>query len=287
MKVTLTDKGVTYIRQLALDSMGESHTCSGQKYSLAALNPLARTHTSFRLGSNVSFRSASLATPLLDTLLPAMLATNPPRQVEIHQPKIAISPTFQKRYLVTQQFSPNSTFNGGFGRSLRGADPPGIRRPLDPKHARLRLLKTLQAFSKMEKPRLAQVEDMATTLISKTLRYNKLVERQEAVRKRRNDILLLHRDMIKKTEIEDTIELDGKTQCIEKINAVERMQQIRDTKRERYIMRLKSKHRAVERIWGREKSLLSLAASIKRKVPYMKLGNMQGEETAATTAQTG
>ncbi len=300
MKVTLTDKGVDYIKQLMFDNMNESQSYPVKRYLTSADRPYNNSsqlsHVSLHFGHTVPIHSGSLSAPLLDTLLPAMLAANPPREVEIHQPRISISPTFQKHYLVSSPscLSMQGSLQLGamsaakMGRTFRGASDLGIptarvtgRLP-DVKTARLRLLRTLQAF-KIEKPlkQFSQVENAAAAIISKTLRLNKLVERQEAIRKKRKDIASRHKDLIRKTEIEDTMELDGKTQLIEKINAIEAMQTIRDTKLERYRVRLQRKHLNVEGVWGRQKSLAWLASPVRRRisVPYTRLAGSQKDET--------
>ena len=227
---------------------------------------------------------------MLDALLPAVLAANPPLEVEVNQPKICLSPNFQKRYVPP---SPPATSSeeeatirvSSYWTSSLLAEPKisteqyrrssrFLPKEIVERNARLKLRRTLQRLKVERLPgSLSQVENIASILLSKTLRYQKLLERQEVTRRRRRELDTLRKSVLQRAQVKEAAELGENTQLISQATMLMASPLLRDTKKERYRDRVLKKHQSTANAWDQRANLIRLSAPIGRKVStiYSKL----------------
>jgi hypothetical protein len=324
MKLTVTDRGLDYIRQLALENYHNTHTHTmslgntlphsvyshergSLRETLSQTQMFSRTHstlgsmkskglTGTRTHYNTLAKLATMGsgreTPVLETLLPAVLAANKPMAIEVNQPKIALSSSFQKRYF---QGSPNTVATPSeaetnvrvtthWGKELlsepkvaagiMGQSNRFLPKGVAERNARLKLRRTLERLKLEGLPdNLNQVESVASMFLAKTLRYQKLLERQEVMKKRRFELDSLRKSVLQRSLLKDAAELEGNTQLICNLKDHFALTGVHDTKRQRYRDRVQNKHQHTVKLWHLYGNLQKLAAPPERKssIAYSKL----------------
>ena len=287
MKITLTEKGSEYIKQLLFDTLENSHTQLSQTKNTNGSRSQGdfskRDLSTILLRSNVGTKDSKgkLGNQLLDTILPAMIASNPPKKINIKKPRILVSPEFQDRYL--QASSVTSPSRERMKTQIEMRTLPNLRTKLGSKTmsesitdrtCQEKLYKTMQRFRQEKTPqRLRQVENAAAVYLSRTLRKNKLATMQNEINKKREEQEKIRREMMKQFEIEDLLESEGKASLIEQIKKLDEKAMMSSTFRQRHQDRVHYKHLSMINFWRGKKRLQTLASPLLRKLsmPYAKI----------------
>jgi len=276
MKVTLTTTGLDYIRQLMFDKLSESHIKTPPANFNRFSNVPVTLMNSTSMSSHFVKSKQSQSPPVLDILLPAVLAANPPKPVDIKQTRISISNDFKKRYVIKHNysFSMQNSFTTNQAKPINTLDPayqtaktPFLtKKDFEPKNAKIRLLKTMAAFNFDKNTKnMSKAESLASQMLIKTLRYGRLLQQQEKLKKRRDDLERNHQNYIKRLRQEDADSLDSKTIRIQKFETLDAEKLLKkDTQKARYIYRLMKKHNSIAQSWWEKSTVKRLSCSPKR-----------------------
>ncbi len=273
MKVTVTERGTEYMRQMLYDSWTLSRT---RTVSKPLPIPRPRRGLSLVLLHSAIKEQKPTDTELLGSLLPAMIAANPPREVAVRNPRVAVSPEFKPRYASARG---SNVLNEDLMllaarerlksqlelRTTRSRISSGTLTAMSvDRVAQERLYKSMQRFRQEQTPfRLRQMEHEATTMVAKTLKRGKLAVVLEEIRRKREEQERRRKEIVQRFELEDFVAFNDKARDIEKLPRKEEM--VKSTFRERFRERLRMKHMNMVNEWKKKTRLLALSEPATRR----------------------
>ena len=279
MKVTLTERGTEYLKEMMYDSasltrndaLNARHVTMPKEKADKGLASILLKASASRFATGKQGNNAHLvATQLLESIVPAIMASNVPKKVAIKIPRISLSPRLRERYL--RESSANSN-----GLSL----PNIVRMPETNKTANEyysmkkdeedKLYKTLQRFrAEKTSQRLLQVKSMAAALMTKSMKRNRLIL-LKAGEADKSQITTQRPEP--KSEVNTQ---DDAARLISKVQPFVDETFERRTGREWYKNQILAKHSKMEGMWQKKERLQKLSAPFARKVsmPIIKNNNI-------------
>jgi len=294
MKVTVTERGTEYLREFYFDQVNDSTNRTKSVPKLRLQSQTANVNTRKELATLLQMKSSKniqlsnrkmdahlLATELLDSLVPAMMASNPPNKIAIKMPRVYVSSKFREKYIREPVQTPNTPLFPnltGTKNTINDNSKLNITNGLYTtreyyqvnKDEENKLCKTLYRFSKEKTPqRLRQVKDIAATLMAKSWKRSKL----KLIKKEEKDPqTLIKRAVTKRMERNDEIINADVAKIMHKIQPLVNEKIEHGTIKERYKERLQLKHSKIVDEWFRFTRIQQLSKPFKRKisVPMLK-----------------
>ena len=267
MKVTLTEKGIEFYKELKRSSgqIQVPHTSpvTGTLLKTTVESP-RKPATAFPVSKNSNDE-------LLDTLLPALISASPPQDIEIKRPRVPISMEFKSKYSIplTSIFTaPKTTQGYTIGKNTLNITM------LKQNPAMKTLYTTLNRTGKFNNvPQLKIIEVAATNLITTSLKTTRVKELQLEEMKQRDEMELQRAAYLERLKMETKYKLNANTKILEDPKLFDTVSAKLIATKGRYTKRIIQKHNLILNKWNKQERILLLSRNKPRRVsvPYMKI----------------